>query len=337
MFDEIEDMSVDSVAELLLRAYDLIEQDKQDEVYKVLSKAAQEHPEWVDARFQAELKLLTRQMENRMALNEFGFLRSISLAYRLCEADYSSVGLTVRDRDDTGKILPEHDTVWWSWLQGLERAPEIVKCCYRSLGKLGKKIIILDEDNITDYVKLPDHIVEKYRAGLIGKAHYSDLVRLELLTTLGGCWIDATTYISGTDQILPLLNDEELFMYRSGNVSEYIIFDNWFILAKKKSAILEATKRMLYAFWEKEDKVSHYFICHLMMTMACRQYPEEYKSIPAYSNEPAHILQYELGKTFSAKRMAQIKAMSDVHKLTYKLDDIKDTDGTFLGQILNTM
>ncbi len=324
---------MDNITKLLLQAYDLIEQDKQEEAYQLLMRETQEHPEWVDARFQAELRLLTRQMENRMALNEFGFLRSISLAYRLCETDYSQVGLSVKEQSDIGNILPERDTIWWSWLQGLENAPEIVQCCYRSLEKLGKKIVILDENTMADYVRLPEYIEAKYRDGKIGKAHYADLVRLELLTTYGGCWIDATTFISGTKQILPVLENEDLFLYRSGNVSEYIIFDNWFMLAKRKSAILEATKQMLFAFWKKEDKVSHYYIFHLMMSIACKQYTQEYEQIPVFSNEPAHILQYELGKASLEKRWEQILAMSDVHKLTYKLEDTKQ-DGTFLGDIL---
>ena len=322
------------IADIILQAYEMIENDHMDEVYKLLAEVTNEHPESVDKRFQAELKLLMKLMENRIALKEFGFLRSIALAYRYCENEYAGAAtLSEEEKAACLGLLPEGDTIWWCWLQGYDNAPEIVKCCYRSLDKLGKKCVILDEANIRYYVTLPDYIEEKYKAGLIGKAHYADLVRLELLTTLGGTWIDSTTYISGTAQFGRLLDDEELFMYRSGNVSEYIIFDNWLMLAKKKSMILEATKKMLYSLWQQENKIRHYFQFHVMMSIACKLYPEEYGSIPAYSNEPAHILQYELEKPFDEKRWKQIVAMSDVHKLTYKIDK-QNNEGNYLDYIL---
>ncbi|MCR5128461.1 MAG: capsular polysaccharide synthesis protein [Lachnospiraceae bacterium] len=321
------------VVELLLHAYEMIEQDRMDEVYPLLSKMTAEHPEWVDERFQAELKLLTKQMEDHLALKEFGFLRSVSLAYRYCDANYAKDGMLTGENTGEKELLPERDTIWWCWLQGIEKAPDLVKRCYDSLSKLGKKILVLDEGNLKDYVQLPAFVEEKYQRGMIERAHYTDLVRLELLTKRGGIWIDATTFISGTEQILPVLDEENLFFYRSGNVSEYIIFDNWFMMAKRKSAILEATKRMLYRFWEQEEKVKHYFIFHLMMSIACKQNPQEYAIIPAFSNEPAHILQYELGKPFQKRRWQQILTMSDVHKLTYKLEE-QDYRGSFLEHIL---
>ena len=328
-------MSDISITDILLQSYDMIENDHMDEVYKLLAETTGNHPEWVDQRFQAELKLLTKLMENRLALNEFGFLRSISLAYRYCESVYAQAGIIAEEEAGSiGELLPERDTIWWCWLQGFDNAPALVQCCYRSLEKLGKKIIILDENNIHDYVALPEYIEEKYRDGLIGKAHYADLVRLELLTKLGGTWIDSTAFITGIEQFGRILDDEDLFMYRSGNVSEYIIFDNWLMQAKRKSAIFEATKKMLYSFWGEEDKVKHYFLFHVMMSIACKRYNDEYTKIPAFSNEPAHILQYELERPFSEKRWEQITRMSDVHKLTYKIEN-KDHKGSFLEYILS--
>ena len=44
-----------------------------------------------------------------------------------------------------------------------------------------KNIVILTNENINDYVQLPDYIVEKYDKGIIPKAHFSDAIRNELL------------------------------------------------------------------------------------------------------------------------------------------------------------
>ena len=49
------------------------------------------------------------------------------------------------------------DTIWICWLQGMEHAPELAQRCYESIQRHvpDKKIILLDENNIFEYVTLP--------------------------------------------------------------------------------------------------------------------------------------------------------------------------------------
>uniref|UniRef100_UPI001F4D6F29 capsular polysaccharide synthesis protein n=1 Tax=Rosenbergiella australiborealis TaxID=1544696 RepID=UPI001F4D6F29 len=87
------------------------------------------------------------------------------------------------------------DTIWTLWLQGLDEAPDLVKMCISSFSKIkGKKTVVLSESNLEQYIKLPVVIIEKYNRGLIPKAAYSEIIRLELLSTYGGLWLDATMY-----------------------------------------------------------------------------------------------------------------------------------------------
>ena len=58
----------------------------------------------------------------------------------------------------------------------------------------GKEFVVLDKTNISDYVRLPEYIEKKWKAGIIGNAQYSDLVRNELLIKYGGYWIDSTVF-----------------------------------------------------------------------------------------------------------------------------------------------
>ena len=88
--------------------------------------------------------------------------------------------------------------IWFCWLQGLEQAPPLVKLCYEALGQKlpDREIVVIDAKNVFDYITLPEEIVEKWKRGIIGPAHFSDLIRLELLVRYGGYWIDATVYLS---------------------------------------------------------------------------------------------------------------------------------------------
>lgn len=78
--------------------------------------------------------------------------------------------------------------IWWSWLQGLADAPELCKACLRSLEENfpDYTINIITEENICDYVNLPDYILDKYKRDIISKAHFSDIFRTALLVRYGG-------------------------------------------------------------------------------------------------------------------------------------------------------
>ena len=197
-----------TVAEALLQMVQLIEQDRFREASEYIRNVTTQHSEWIDERLQAELQLVMKQMEYKIALKDFDYLRSLALVYKYCEVNYAQAGIErakekmlQAEKSGADGLLSRRDTIWWCWLQGLDQAPEIVRRCYDSLGKLGREIIILEDSNIAEYVQLPECITEKYHKGIISRTHYTDLIRLELLTVMGGTWIDATTWISGTQRI----------------------------------------------------------------------------------------------------------------------------------------
>ena len=328
-----ETMEEHVIVEKLMQASQMIEQGQFEQAYKVASQMVENHSEMVNERMRAEMHLLLKQMEYKSELKEYSQLQEYRLIFKYCEGKYGKFGRNLEEAW-TEKELPEQDTIWWCWLQGKENAPGIVQQCYKTLEKLGRKIVVLSHENIQDYVELPDFIEEKYRTGIISRTHYSDILRLELLTQKGGTWVDATVWISGTEQIVPIIEQEYLFMFHAGNVSDYIIYDSWFMHARKRSLILESAKKMLYAYWKEEEELKNYFLVHLLITLACQYYDDEYKRIPLFSNEPAHVLQHDLFKPYGKRRWEQIIAMSDVHKLTYKYQD-EVTKGSFLDYLLN--
>ena len=89
--------------------------------------------------------------------------------------------------------------IWVCWMQGMEAAPELVKVCYASLHRYLKdrENILLTNENVHKYVTLPEDIERKRRDGKIPMAHYTDMLRLELLIKYGGTWIDATVLCTG--------------------------------------------------------------------------------------------------------------------------------------------
>ena len=90
--------------------------------------------------------------------------------------------------------------IWSVWWQGVENAPEMVKMCFASVNRHRGKhpFIIITKDNYQEYVRLPEYILKKVDSGVLRLTHFSDIIRLYLLTHYGGLWLDATIYVTDT-------------------------------------------------------------------------------------------------------------------------------------------
>lgn len=108
-------------------------------------------------------------------------------------------------------------------VSGYDQAPELVKCTISSVKKHmpDRDIIILTDKNIYQYAKFPKSIIAKRKAGKISAAHFSDLLRVELLCRYGGIWIDATVLCT-SDNIPSYITETDLFVYKSLKLGERI-------------------------------------------------------------------------------------------------------------------
>lgn len=331
------DPGTKQIADMLEDVKAAVEENRFSDAAVTVQNEVSQHPEWIDDRLQAEIGLIEKQIEYKTVLHDWEYFRVMKLVYRYCEQLYATEEICRPDDFELDRELPDKDVIWWCWLQGLEQAPEIVRACYHSLKKMGRRIVVLTEENLAEYVRLPEWIMEAKTQGRIDNTRYSDLIRIELLTTRGGTWIDATVFCSDSAVISDTLAHASLFAYSflmRDSVSDCMMFDNWFLHCSKPSRILTETKRMLWAYWRNETGLRHYFLFHLLFSIACRRNPEELAQIPLYSNEPVHMLQLEMLKPYEEHRWQQICGMSGIHKLTYKYDREQNLDGTMLEHIL---
>lgn len=97
------------------------------------------------------------------------------------------------------KHLQPEKTIWQYWAQGFdaEKMPPLIQICLDSIKKYAPdyNIIRLSDENISQYIDLPEWIISK--KNVIPIAHYSDLLRCLLLSTYGGIWLDAAVLLTG--------------------------------------------------------------------------------------------------------------------------------------------
>ena len=238
--------------------------------------------------------------------------------------------------------------VWFCWLQGMASAPPLVHACLRSLRRslAGTAVVVIDENNYTRHVTLPAHVTERYAAGKIPPALFSDMLRLQLLATHGGVWIDSTVYCTMPDtatrgrfapswqQILaaPLF----LFQYTrpgeapTGNIS------NWFIASHPRHPLVLILRDILFSYWADHDITLDYYIFHLFFRHICQRYPHLVGTMPYGWSEPCLELGSHLSETFSAARWQRFTSRVHWHKMTYRLKpSVTSPHGTYYQHLIS--
>ena len=203
-----------------------------------------------------------------------------------CPVTYSKLKKGVYDNIDkveNSDVDLLNNVIWTVWWQGEENAPEIVKMCINSMRKHcnGHKVIVLDEKNYKDYVKLPEIIEQRYNEGKIDttdlkkitldQTKISDIVRTYLLYNYGGIWADATMFFS--DDIPEDLFDAKWITL--GQDDEwYIGRGRWSTFFMGGGSGLGLTKfiyDMHIEYWANKGYYVNYLMIDHMYDIACKE------------------------------------------------------------------
>lgn len=225
--------------------------------------------------------------------------------------------------------------IWFCWYQGLDAAPELVKRAFNQLSLVlpDYKIVLLTKDNIEKYTELPDYIIDKWNKGKISNAHFSDILRTNLLCIHGGTWIDSTALL--TDSIPQNIYEANFFIFRNykpGTIGHSITTSSWFISSIKKHPILLYVQDLLFQYWKDNNTLKDYFLFHYFIEIGIEKYAELLKYMPIYTNEEPHLLFYELNKKFDQDKYEVIKKRTFIHKLSNKEEYVQGP--TFYNEIL---
>jgi hypothetical protein len=233
-------------------------------------------------------------------------------------------------------VNPYPDKIWTCWLQGIENAPLIVQQCVNSIkAQHGSDVILLDNTNMAQYVEIPEYIDKKWRAGIMSNTHYSDIIRILLLSKYGGVWIDSTTFL--LDKIPEYIRKAALFAFK-GNPVAHVVASSWFIRAEQNNSTIRKVAELFCEYWKKENKLSSYSNIHLFFSMAINSSEAtkaQWKAVPYFNDANCKMLQMELFDAFDAERLEQIKQMSPIQKLSYKfLPENFEQKGTFYDEVI---
>lgn len=229
------------------------------------------------------------------------------------------------------KTLYTERIIWQYWAQGFENVPPVVRECLNSVDNYAADyaIIRLTDKNLSEYLELPAFVQQK--RNFYSRAHFADLLRLLLLKTYGGIWMDATMFLS---QPIPKeYANCDFFVFRRDpnepNIgywrNTYAYYFGWakgfrvnmlnsFIVAKKKNRTVSDLCDLMLCWWRDHNAVPDYFFFQILFDVyGCN---EEY---PLVSDTFPHYLQQSIiDPSFSIMSRKEILKHIPIHKLTYK-------------------
>lgn len=227
--------------------------------------------------------------------------------------------------------------IWQYWAQGYEHVPEVVSNCLKSVEqwKGDYTIVRLTDTNLSDYIQLPDYILKKKEKGIIPLAQFSDILRVCLLSTYGGIWLDGTILLTGP--IPKRYQDMDFFVFqrdpnepnKSYWENVYAYYYGWSknfrinmlsssIFGKRDNVIVKDLTTYMLSYWKDHDELPDYFFFQILFDVLINDKLKGH-NCPIESDCIPHLLQQSINDPkFNLATDTEIKKMTTIHKLTYK-------------------
>ena len=229
------------------------------------------------------------------------------------------------------------------WFQGFENAPEIIKRCVDSWKhyNLDWNIILLDNTNINKYIYIQEYIDMTNKD--INFTALSDVIRIILLTTYGGLWVDATTFCNKPlNDWLPKYINSGFFAF--SKPSEDKLISTWFLYSEKEHYITSAWLKSIVDYYKIHNQPHTYFWVHYLfgdLYNSDNKFKEIWEKILKFSANGLgpHYLQE---KNMFNKITNEIKQDIDnkitpLYKLTYKSNFTNYNETTNLYYLYSTI
>ena len=222
--------------------------------------------------------------------------------------------------------------IWTAWLQGEENAPEVIQLTIASMRKHanGHRVVVLTNDNVDDYIEIPSIIKTKHSNGIMGHAHYSDVIRIMILAKYGGVWLDATIFIN-----TPI--DEKAFVspfysigFSSNKKSEYVSDHKWIVVILggcKQSIYLYDIAHMLTSYWEEHIIPIDYFVFDYIISALYSRNIDFHDIVDSLEKQKRFTYELSLiiNEPFNDNIMNGLVSQNCFYSLSYKKNYIKKT------------
>lgn len=127
--------------------------------------------------------------ENKISIEK----KKLYLKFKRCFKNELSVATAEMQGE---KAKEGYGMVFCFWYQGEESMPDLIRKCYQSilLHSGAQQVVLLTKDNLSRYVAMDDIVLKRLSQGTISLTHFSDIVRMRLLSKYNAIWMDLTLF-----------------------------------------------------------------------------------------------------------------------------------------------
>ena len=245
--------------------------------------------------------------------------------------------------NDTKDLIGKDSPVWVYWGQGFSDLPFPVADTVDSIKKHcpNRRIVLLSDENLSEYIELKKYIIKKYKEGKISRAAFSDLIRVNVLKQYGGIWLDSTYYF--TDDLDSKISNYSFYSICHGNKRKWVVSkDIWsisFVAVQANSKLMNFVCDIYDRYWKEEDTLIGYLLVDCIMAIAYEEYEdirETMDEVPVNNLGVFDFLKTSVNKACDEKEFRDFMGDTYIHKLTYKMNYETTKDGrlTYIGRLL---
>lgn len=235
--------------------------------------------------------------------------------------------------DFTGKI-----PVFVMWWQGEEQMPKLIQLCVASQKKSFSSAkfdyYIIDKDNLSNYLTLPQYILDKVNDGTISITHLSDIIRVGLLKEYGGFYLDATFFIS-REFDLDIL-EYDLFSIKKINskymIRRHVAQGKWmgnFWYSKPNNVLFSFMWEAFLYYHKNNDILIDFYLIDYLIDLAYKEIEvvkKQIDSIPLSENS-IYLLQNKLNEVGDLKDIKNLLSEGIYFKMSYKQELVLHING----------
>lgn len=276
-----------------------------------------------------DLDPTTTELDRKLVKNPVNFLARRK-AGRVIERNILKIQKDAH-RLHTVPLVEAKTFVFWN--SGFAHAPGIVRRCHAEMQRvMGDGLVALDEMTWPFYVSIPPAVLKRVP---LGKAHFSDILRVALLARYGGAWVDATC-LPGQDfpAFVQQVSSKGFFAYQR---NEDGAISNWFLCSSGDNYIPRMLFATLCRYWSHHDKPTHYFMFHHLfeaLYLVDETFAQIWDGRIRRSADPPHHLGRSMFKPYERKRFVKMFAGASVHKLTWKFRGKVPAPDLFVSHIV---
>ena len=218
--------------------------------------------------------------------------------------------------------IVERPAIWYFWWDGKDNLPDVCLHCLKSIEMNCRegKVIFVDKNNYQDFVKIHPVIEKKFAEGIIPIQQFSDVLRVELLKTYGGLWLDATMFITSD---LENEFNSRFFTLKHGTQTCFVSNGRWSIScirSEKAHPLFMFLSDAFKRYYSKYDTLIDYFLMDYLVDIAYENISSVSIDIDSVvqNNPDVYFLQNNFDKKFDPVKFEKITLETKFFKLNWR-------------------